>query len=190
MELLRGEPLNKRLARRKQLAWPEAVRIALETARGLETLHPCGIIHRDIKPANIWLEDRSQEKWPDQRQERVKIMDFGLARAVKRDGQLTIGFAGTPEYASPEQATCAECDHRTDRFSLGCVLYQMVTGNLPFRGETTTDTLRQVRNHCPPPATDLVSGLPDALSRLSRSHLQARPSGFRFAPVGCCGRET
>jgi serine/threonine protein kinase len=175
MELLAGESLQKRLKRRGQLPWEECARIGLGTARGLAALHQGDIIHRDIKPSNIWLEDQGGETTGDRR-ERVKILDFGLARAAERDGQLTIGFAGTPGYASPEQADCAACDHRTDLFSLGCVLYQMVTGRQPFQGATTTDVLRQVRDHSPPPAAELVPGLPATLSRLIEQLLAKDPN--------------
>ncbi len=165
MDLLAGESLQKRLDRYSCLSWREAARIGLETAQGLDAIHRCDIIHRDIKPSNIWLEDRRGEPVAKQR-ERVKIIDFGLARTLVPHGLHTTGFGGTPNYASPEQADRLECDPRTDLFSLGCVLYQMLTGKLAFPGNECEAVLQKVKAHYPPPVIEMVPEVPVELSRL------------------------
>src|SRR5262249_40170813 len=128
MEFLQGESLDKRMERSPAVPIEQTLRIGYECARGLEAAHAHGLIHRDIKPGNIWLEI------PDSR---VKILDFGLARPnATEDVRLTKTGAimGTPAYMAPEQAEADAVDGRSDLFSLGCVLYQLVTGNAPFRG--------------------------------------------------------
>jgi serine/threonine protein kinase len=169
MELLKGAPLRDRL--RGRMPWREAVAIGLEIAKGLKALHSCGIIHRDLKPSNIWLQRHGNEKAPH-----AKILDFGIARALEDSritivqgpltARVTIPFLGTPAYASPEQAKGEDCDQRSDLFSLGTVLYQMVTGDLPFQGTNKEDILEKVRTHHQRPAIDLVAELPDDLSQL------------------------
>jgi urea transport system substrate-binding protein len=165
MELLRGEPLSYRLRRQRQLPWREAVDIAQQTAQGLCAAHQRGLIHRDIKPSNIWLEDLGQNGTGG-RHERVKILDFGLVRVMEEDGQATKVFLGTPAYTNPEQAAGKKVDARTDLFSLGTVLYEMVTGTLPWKGKAAKAILRQVKMHHPPPAIELAPEIPPALSRL------------------------
>ena len=117
--------LQERLDQTGPLELKEILRIGMQTAAGLAAAHAQGLIHRDIKPANILLENGV---------ERVKITDFGLARAVD-DASLTQSgvVAGTPQYMSPEQARGEPVDPRTDLFSLGSVLYAMCTGRPPFR---------------------------------------------------------
>src|SRR5262249_39596456 len=119
MPLLQGESLDARLKRGRPLSVTDILRIARETAEGLAAAHQHGLIHRDIKPANLWLEGDKK---------RVKILDFGLARADKGDVALTQSGAimGTPQYMAPEQAAGKkDIDHRCDLFSLGCMLYRM-----------------------------------------------------------------
>ena len=125
MPLLKGEPLDRRLLRESRLPLSEVIRIGRETAAGLAAAHKKGLIHRDIKPANLWLEETG----------RVKILDFGLARAAADSGQLTQSGAiiGTPAYMAPEQVDGKTLDARCDLFSLGCVLYRLSTGELPFQ---------------------------------------------------------
>ena len=136
MPLLKGEPLDARLQRDKRLPPAEVLRVARETASGLEAARQRGMIHRDIKPANLWLEEGSG---------RVKILDFGLARTAADAGHLTQqgAIVGTPAYMAPEQAG-GKTDHRADLFSLGCVMYRMATGELPFKGADTISTLMAV----------------------------------------------
>ncbi len=144
MEFLQGEALDERLKHDGQLPILEALRIARETAEGLAAAHEVGLIHRDIKPGNLWLEAPRG---------RVKILDFGLARGGTEDVQITQSGAivGTPAYMAPEQAQAEEVDGRADLFSLGCVLYRMVTGELPFAGKDTVSTLLAIARDDPLP---------------------------------------
>jgi serine/threonine-protein kinase len=133
----------------------EVLRIGTQIATGLAAAHAQGVIHRDIKPANILLENGI---------ERVRITDFGLARAVDdvtmtRPGEV----AGTPQYMSPEQAQGQPVDARSDLFSFGSVLYAMCTGRPPFRAETTIDAIRRVcdtprRSARSPPRSRVADG--------------------------------
>lgn len=163
MELLQGESLEERLRREIKLPWPEVVRIGREIAEGLAAAHQGGLIHRDIKPANVWLEAGTG---------RVKILDFGLARAVVGDVRMTQTgvFLGTPNYMAPEQAAGKPVDGRCDLFSLGCVLYRLSAGELPFQGSdpmssiaamalTAARPLAQVNPVLPRPLCDLVMQL-------------------------------
>lgn len=158
MPLLKGESLEDRLQREGKLPVVEVFRIGREAALGLAAAHEKGVIHRDIKPANLWLEAPSG---------RVKILDFGLARQVELDPVLTGArvLVGTPSYMAPEQAE-GEVEARADLFSLGCVLYRMVTGQLPFPGTTAVAALRAVATLNPTPAQQINRETPEALSQL------------------------
>src|SRR5207237_3039394 len=126
MHLLQGEPLEERLKREETLPLAEVLRMGREIATGLAAAHERGLIHRDIKPANIWLETPPGATGPAGLQGRVKIVDFGLARAFGADAHLTQSgvIVGTPAYMAPEQAHGGAVDPRSDRFSLGCVLHR------------------------------------------------------------------
>jgi serine/threonine protein kinase len=160
MELLEGGTLQQRLEYPKPLSLGAAVRIAREIAAGLNAAHQRGVIHRDIKPANIWLESPKG---------RVKILDFGLARQsdAKAAGITQAGeIVGTPHYMAPEQARAKPIDARCDLFSLGCILYRMTTGRLPFAGETLLATLTAIAVDMPTPVRELNPQAPDALCDL------------------------
>jgi serine/threonine protein kinase len=176
MELLEGGTLQQRLEYPKPLSIGAAVRIAREIAQGLQVAHERGVIHRDIKPANIWLESPRG---------RVKILDFGLARQVDVKSGLThVGeIVGTPHYMSPEQARGRAIDARTDLFSLGCVLYRMTTGKLPFAGETLLATLTAIAVEAPTPVIEHNPQVPhplaDLIERLLAKDPAARPASAR-----------
>ena len=159
MPFLRGESLEDRLKRQRKLPLEEALRIAKEAAEGLGAAHEHGMIHRDIKPANIWLEGEKG---------RVKILDFGLARSASGESNLTQQGAiiGTPAYMAPEQGAGKPVDTRCDLFSLGCVLYRMVTGTLPFRGTDTVSTLVAVATETPKAPRKLNPAVSPRLSKL------------------------
>jgi serine/threonine protein kinase len=159
MELLEGRPLNDYLASGKRLSWKQVLRLAEEMAQGLADAHGKGLIHRDIKPANIFIE---------MPRGRVKILDFGLARPLEKATQLTKSGAvmGTPHYMAPEQASGKKTDERADLFSLGVILYQMTTGDLPFQGESIYEVLMAIGMHTPPPVRQVCPDAPPALSRL------------------------
>jgi serine/threonine protein kinase len=136
MPFVTGRSLQDRLDERGILETREVLRIAMQTAEGLAAAHAQGLVHRDIKPANILLENGC---------ERVRITDFGLARAVDDASQTQSGYiAGTPQYMAPEQARGEPIDARADLFSLGSVMYAMCAGRPPFRAETTLAVLRRI----------------------------------------------
>jgi serine/threonine protein kinase/formylglycine-generating enzyme required for sulfatase activity/tetratricopeptide (TPR) repeat protein len=163
MPLLQGEPLHVRWQTGIRLAVDEVVRIGKEVAEGLIAAHEVGLVHRDIKPANIWLE--TQPTGPP----RAIIVDFGLARAQDGNQQITQSGAivGTPAYMSPEQARGnKDVDARTDLFSLGCVLYALCTGELPFQGAAMMDVLVALATHEPAPPQTILAAIPQPLSQL------------------------
>jgi hypothetical protein len=159
MPLLNGESLRARLERDRQLPMAEVLRIGREVAEGLAAAHANGLIHRDVKPANIWLEGERG---------RVKILDFGLARKIQGDPHLTQSGAilGTPAYMAPEQARGEKVDGRADLFSLGCVLYRLSTGRMPFRGADLVSTLLAVATEQPKAPLTINPQVPPALSTL------------------------
>ena len=155
MPYVEGESLRARIDRERQLPLDDAIRLALEVADALGAAHAQGVIHRDIKPENILLEGGH-----------AVIADFGIARAVTAAGgdRLTeSGMAlGTPHYMSPEQATASGVDGRADLYSLGCVLYEMLTGTPPFTGATAQAVLAR---H----SVDTVSGIRTVRSSVSEA---------------------
>jgi serine/threonine protein kinase len=169
MQYLKGETLDTRLQREPQLPILEVLRIGREIAAGLSAAHEQELIHRDIKPANIWLEAGSN---------RVKILDFGLARAAACEPQLTqVGtVAGTPAFMAPEQARNLPIDGRSDLFSLGCVLYLMVTGQQPFFGTESLAMMIAVVSDEPLPPRDVRPDAPHELSNLILRLLAKEPA--------------
>src|SRR5436190_1761676 len=136
MQCISGRSLQERLAPGVPLPLAAILRLGSQMATGLDAAHQAGLVHRDIKPSNVLLEEGD---------DRVRITDFGLARAaddasVTRSGMIV----GTPLYMSPEQAEGKQLDHRSDLFSLGSVLYTMCTGRPPFEAESTVAVLRRV----------------------------------------------
>ncbi len=167
MPLLRGQTLEERL-RQGPLPPQEALRIARQVAAALAAAHQKGLIHRDIKPGNIWLEKNG----------RVRLLDFGLARTLGEDTELTQAGSviGTPNYMAPEQAQGDKLDHRCDLFSLGAVLYHMLSGRRPFRGKTLATVLSAVMQQDPPPLDSVVQGLPRELALLVHRLLAKDPA--------------
>ncbi len=177
MEFLEGEPLDVRLEREGKLPVAEVLRIGREIALGLAAAHKRGLIHRDIKPANIWLETQPGGCGTPTPPARVKILDFGLARAAGDESQLTQqgAITGTPAYMAPEQAQGKKLDARCDLFSLGCVLYRMSTGEPAFRGSDMISTLMAVQIEDPVPPVSLNLELPTELSDLVMQLLAKEP---------------
>jgi tetratricopeptide (TPR) repeat protein len=167
MEYVIGASLAEQIGRGKPLALGDTLRIGSQIAAGLAAAHGHGLIHRDIKPANILLEQSGAK---------VKITDFGLARAlgeaqITRSGQIT----GTPEYMSPEQARGEGLDQRSDLFSLGCVLYAMHTGLSPFRSKTAWDSIARVCNEQPRPLRGINPQTPDWFAEIVARLLAKNP---------------
>ena len=168
MPLLRGKTLEDRLAEEPKLTLAEILRIGREAAEGLAAAHGHGLVHRDIKPRNMWLEAPSG---------RVKLLDFGLVRAaIDEPGVTRTGMIlGTPAYMSPEQAGGRTVDHRSDLFSLGCVLYRLATGRPPFVGSDPISTLVAVASAQPSPPCDVDPAVPRELSLLIMKLLEKNP---------------
>jgi serine/threonine protein kinase/Tol biopolymer transport system component len=160
-----GETLKQRL-QRGRLPIDEALETAQQVARGLVKAHRSGIVHRDIKPANLMITADDV----------VKILDFGIAKLVGAAGLTRIGSSlGTPGYMSPEQARGDEVDPRTDVWSLGAVLYEMVTGRRPFRGDNDQAVLYALFNLQPDPVEPLRPETPPELVRILGRMLEKDP---------------
>ncbi len=156
MEYVEGESLKDRIAR-GPLKIDEALDVAIQIAQGLDAAHRKSVVHRDVKPANVMIEAGGL----------VKIMDFGLAKMSGRSKLTKTGTTlGTTAYMSPEQARGEEADHRSDVWSLGSVIHEMVTGHTPFKGDYEQATLYSILNEAPEPLTALRAGVPMELDRI------------------------
>jgi serine/threonine protein kinase len=171
MEYCEGETLTQRM-RRRPLEAAEFISIARQIAGGVAAAHDGGVIHRDLKPANIILEPTGQ----------VKILDFGLAKALQqnlsqtRSPDKTSGMLfGTLHYLSPEQARGQTSDERSDLFSVGVILYQMATGQLPFNADAPLLVLEKIRDAEPEPFVALDPAFPSVAAKIIGKLLQKDP---------------
>jgi serine/threonine protein kinase len=178
MELLEGLPLDRRLRHQPRLPPAEVVRIGAETAEGLAAAHLRGLVHGDVKPGNIWLvgEPGALATGGAATGGRVKILDFGLARSVGERAGSSAPLLGTPAYMAPEQVSGKPMDGRSDLFSLGCVLYRMSTGVLPFRGPDAISTLVAVTARHPKAPRAVHADVPVPLSDLILHLLAKEPA--------------
>jgi serine/threonine-protein kinase len=171
-ELLEGETLRTRIAR-QPIAWRESVGIARDIARGLAAAHSRGVVHRDLKPENVFIATGGL----------VKILDFGLARMEQppeaSDPSATIlsdpELAGTVPYLSPEQLRGKMADARSDIFSFGCTLFEMVTGSQPFSGATQAETIAAILRDPTPSIRAAAPDAPESLDALVRACLEKAP---------------
>lgn len=148
MDLVEGDSLASMILRAERIELPTALSFAIQLLRGLRHAHDSGVIHRDLKPDNIIIAMREGQPLP-------KILDFGIAKLTDQDGQRSITQAGTvfgtPRYMSPEQAAGEAIDLRTDLYTIGVILYHMLTGRMPFDGSSTVQILSRVLTQPPPP---------------------------------------
>jgi serine/threonine-protein kinase len=183
MELLVGEPLDKRIERLGTISLRETARIIGHVCRALQRAHDAGIIHRDLKPENIFL-----VRSPDDDDEIAKVLDFGIAKIKAPPGEeglssstKTGAVLGTPYYMSPEQARgLRNIDHRSDLWSLGVIAHKCVTGVLPFEGESVGDLLVKICTAPVPTPSVTVPGLPPSFDAWFFRALEREPSQ-RFA---------
>ena len=168
MELLLGKPLDRIVAERGQVQPSEALAICIQVARGLRAAHKKGVVHRDIKPSNIIVDDEGF----------AKITDFGLAREMTDDPSATATgcILGTPTYMSPEQAEGKGVDHRTDIYSLGVTLFELVDGRAPFEGSSPVDILLQKSDGPPPKLANVGVRIAAAIDPVIAKMVHSEPS--------------
>ena len=179
MEFLRGTPLDARLASPIPLTLDDKLNIVAQLCAALNYAHAQGIVHRDIKPANLFvLPDGS-----------VKLLDFGVAKLTTSTLTRQGDVLGSVSYMSPEQLSGSESiDGRSDIFSVGVMLYEMLAGRKPFKGDTPTSTIVQILRETPPSLDTLVGGLPPQLAAVVGKALAKEPSE-RYATAGELGRD-
>jgi serine/threonine-protein kinase len=154
MEFLQGDELRSLLGTGQPLPVARAVDIAAQVAEGLAYAHQHGVVHRDVKPANIMLSATGL----------AKITDFGIARMRSAEVKTQTGIVlGSPRYMSPEQVAGKRAEPRSDIFSLGVILYEMLTGRPPFTGEDVTSVMFQIMNLVPPPPSSINARVPEVL---------------------------
>jgi serine/threonine-protein kinase len=176
MPSAKGQSLRERLDEMGELPVDDAVRIACEVAGALDYAHRHGVVHRDIKPENIMLQEGH-----------ALVADFGISKAVlaatthRAESLTQVGVTvGTPAYMSPEQAAGDTIDGRSDLFALGCMLYEMLTGEQPFTGPTIQATIAKRFHHTPPTVGAKRAGVSPALSDAVERLLEKDPDA-RFA---------
>src|ERR1700677_1386849 len=174
MEYVPGPTLRALLRERRWLPWPEALAIMEPILAALAAAHQAGIVHRDVKPENVLITGDG----------RVKVVDFGLARASAAVGNTRAGvIIGSVGYIAPEQVIGAPTDARTDVYAAGIMLFEMLTGRQPFSGETPLAVAYAHVNSDVPPVASLVGGIPPALDQLVTAATSRDPQ-WRAAKAG------
>ncbi|MCF8063549.1 MAG: protein kinase [Deltaproteobacteria bacterium] len=166
MEYLKGKDLDKFISRESLLPLPKVLDVVARVAEALAFAHEAGVIHRDVKPANIMLLDSGG----------VKVTDFGIAKAISSTRTRTGVILGTPNYMSPEQIMGRKIDHRSDIFSLGVLFFQLLTGELPFRGENLSNLLYQITQVRHPSIREINPKLPKACEQIIDKALTKNPA--------------
>ena len=167
MEFVEGEALRALIKQHKKFSPEEAVEIIQQVCRALDAAHAVGVIHRDLKPQNI-MRDKSG---------RILVMDFGLARTLGGDGMTQSGaLVGTMEYMSPEQALAKDLDQRSDLFSMGLILYELLTGVTPYKAESAVASLLKRNSERAIPVSDHDGTIPRALSNIVSKCLERDPA--------------
>ena len=170
MEYVAGRDFEQLLRDRGPLPPSEVANYMAQAALGLGHAHDHGIVHRDVKPTNLILSEEGQ----------VKVLDLGLGAPLEADSQTSFATAaghsvGTLTYMSPEQATASELDGRSDLFNLGCTMYELLSGQIPFPGETVVECLKQRARGRPDPITDLRPDLPPGIVGVLDKLMASRP---------------
>ena len=166
MEFVKGRDLLPNTVVPRLLALPEVLRTAARVADALAYAHTQGVVHRDIKPANVMLDVASDT---------VKVTDFGIARVTDANRTRTGRVLGTPSFMSPEQMSGGQVDGRSDLYSLGVMLFQLVTGALPHASDSMAELMYRIANEAVPDVRSLRPELPAALAGLIASALEKRP---------------
>lgn len=191
MERLRGRSIRDEIEARRRIPIAEAVTLMQPICLAVHAAHQAGVLHRDLKPANLFIEEASTGST-------VKVLDFGVAKlgdvadptplpagappARRSDLTLAGSLIGTPLYMAPEQCLEEECDARADVYSLGCVLYEMITGRPPISGGSAVHIMMAKTEHAPLPARDIVPEIPEALdAALQRALAPKREDRFATA---------
>lgn len=164
MEYIDGPTLQRFCQKESLLPLSKVVEIVFTTCKALDYAHKKGIIHRDIKPSNIMLN----------KSESVRITDFGIAQ-VRSEKRASEGLIGSPSYMSPEQVREEPLDEKSDIFSLGCVLYELLTGEKAFPGENYYAIIYKIANEEPAPIREIRSDIPDVLARITNKALTKDP---------------
>lgn len=185
MELLKGRALDAVMARHQRLGVGAAIRLTMQAASALGAAHEAGIVHRDLKPANIFLIDNGAELF-------VKLLDFGISKRAEEETRndrrkLTGEFdiLGTPEYMAPEQALgkTAAVDARGDQYALAVILYEMLTGRVPFTADDVMELLQRVIRDVPVPPSHMRNEIPAALDQVILRALSKSPED-RYPSIG------
>jgi serine/threonine-protein kinase len=182
MEYLEGEDLGTTSHRDGALPWRRAVRITRQICAALAAAHAQGIIHRDVKPENVFRVRRGEDE------DFIKVLDFGIAKIIDeqydatRPSSTSSGLIGTPEYVAPELIRGLTPDHRVDIYAVGVILYRLITGDVPFTGDTFMATLTQHLMEPPRSPRELVPDLPEAVAQVCLKSL-AKDREHRYASI-------